>query len=503
MHRVRRVPGIAWLARASRRGVLRPIAPALLDDLLIMSGSLLAVGCWLALYRWYSIYDHYETPFFAFDKIPGHFASPILRYTLALFVVLILIYVSNYYLIKKTSTLSLRLKLAMILISIGSGLVNIFLYPVAAIDLFYYINELKIAYHYNQNPYLVTFVPSFASDPFARFGWPSHVPLAYGPAWLVLSWVPVAFAGFQSLLGILLAYKIFSFVAFLLCGVVIAMGHDDEKSRWLGTYAFLANPLVVFEAIGNAHNDILMTLFLLAAVVALERGSWATIPLATMAGLVKVFAAGLIPLFLLAMWTRKWKWATIIWSVVLALPLAAALVAPFWAEGRMVSGMVRAMSFANNLKTASLSSLAKAVLDQRQASPEAVSSMKLIFGVLFVAATLLIGWRVRRLERALACTLLLLFTLVGSIQPWYWIPVAALLAMDQDWLGFGYLAVASTLGIVIYLVDVWARFNSGLALLERHVLGALLLNLPLLAFVGLEIWHGPPIQPENKNGDLS
>lgn len=461
---------------------------ARLTDVLVISGSLLALGCWLVLLRWYSLLKYAATPAFSFDRIPGHFASRTLRYTALLLLALSLIYVANYWLIRRAAAVSRGIKLATVVMIVGSGMANILIYPVTAIDVFYYLAELKLAYRYHQNPYLAPFVPAFAADPFARFGWPLYVPLAYGPAWLLLS-SPAAFiGGFDNLLRLLIAYKVFSFLLLLLGGLIVYRYHDDERSRWSGVYALLANPLIVFEAVGNAHNDIMMAVFLLAAVLALKRQSWLVLPLLAVAALIKVFAAALIPVFLVALAVRKWPRPKILVSALLALAVVGIAVAPFWANGRMLAGMQRGMAFANSLATGSLWSFTKEYLRQRQASEAALSAARLALGGLFVIAVLLLMWKSKSPVRVMADVLLLLYTLVGSIQPWYWIPVIALLALELDWVGFGYLAVASTIALLIYLVDVWARFDAGLSFPQRHLLGTLLLNLPIVGLLALDLW---------------
>ncbi len=459
----------------------------LLRDSLHVSCSLLTLGCWLLLLNWYSLVDHYATPGFAFDKIPGHFQSTTLRYTALLLCTLMLLYGLNYWLIRSAPSVSKAIKLSTIVMIGGAGTINVLLYPITAIDVFYYLAELKLAYGYRQNPYLVSFVPSFAADPIARFGWPLHVPLAYGPAWLLIGRLPTALTGFDDLLGLLLGYKTFSFLLLLLGGLLVYHYHADERSRWLGAYAFLANPLVLFEAVGNAHNDLVMTVFLIAAMLAIKRRSVLALPLLALSALVKVFTLVTIPFFLLALWTRKWNWSKILCSALLALAAVVGVLAPFWANGKMLGGMLQGMAFANNLKTASVLSFTGTLLQQYGAPERVLSSVRWVFGGLFVVAAALIMWRSRNFERVPVYVLLLFYTLAGSIQPWYWIPVIALLALKHGRIGFAYLVLASALALLIPLVDVWARFNSGWTFPQRHLLGTLLLNVPALGLLWIEL----------------
>jgi hypothetical protein len=211
-----------------------------------------------------------------------------------------------------------------------------------------------------------------------------------------------------------------------------------------------------------------------------------------------VFALVLAPFFVLEIFMRKWRSTKLILSALLAFVVTFAVVSPFWANGRMLGGMLDGMTFASNLPTASILSFMGTYLRQRQASPETLSAVRFAIGCLFVIAALIVMWKVRDFERVLALQLLLCYTLVGSIQPWYLIPVIALLALKYDSIGFSYLCLASALGLLIYLIDVWARFGSGLQFAQRHLLGTLLLNIPILGFLGLELMSArrrgtPPI----------
>lgn len=68
--------------------------------------SVLVLAFWLALYRWYSLFVHHATPYFAFEKVPVRFDSPILRATLWLFLGLAFLYLAGYWLIRAAPVLS-------------------------------------------------------------------------------------------------------------------------------------------------------------------------------------------------------------------------------------------------------------------------------------------------------------------------------------------------------------------------------------------------------------
>ena len=456
-------------------------------EVVIIAAMLISAACWIVLARWYLLVEHISRRGFALDRLPGHFASPRLRHTLLLFAVLMSAYGLNLWLIKSLPVISRSIKAAVLGTALISGVANVLLYPVAAIDVFYYVLELKLAYHYQQNPYLVPFVPTFAADPAAPFGWPLHVPLAYGPAWLMLGRLPTLASRFDDLARLLLFYKGFSLVLVLLMAVVVFYVKQGEKHRWLGVYALLGNPFLMFEAVGNAHNDVVMTLFVLAAILALKRRSWLGGPLLALASLVKIFAVVLVPLFLLASWRDRWTLRSVLLAGAAAVVASGLVILPFWAGGGMIQGMLKGMEFANKLITASLTSFVRISLRDHQAPPETLETIRVAFAGLFAVAALLVAWLVRDVERAAVCVLLLLFTLVGSLQPWYWIPAVALLALHHDRRAAAYLFVASAIAFHIYFLDVWARFNSGMTFFERHLLGTMLLNVPILVFVASEL----------------
>ncbi|HSH78347.1 MAG TPA: hypothetical protein VLA19_07420, partial [Herpetosiphonaceae bacterium] len=184
---------------------------AVLHALLIACG-ILSVSAWLLLRRWYSLGTYYATPGFALDKIPGHFDAPLLRQTAVLFVVLTVVYGVGFWIIRTAPSISRAMKLVVAGQVLLSGLANILIYPVAAIDLFNYLAQFKLVFYYHRNPYVETFLPTFDADPLARLAWPLHTPPPYGPAWLLFGGLPAWLAGLGDLLPPLIAYKTWSFV---------------------------------------------------------------------------------------------------------------------------------------------------------------------------------------------------------------------------------------------------------------------------------------------------
>jgi hypothetical protein len=496
----------------------------------LLLGILVALSllCWIVLTYWYSLPAHHDRTHFAFEKIPGGFGSPVIRGTLLLFLTLATIYVLGYLVLIRQTTLSRWARLAVVLLVVGPGIITLFIYPVGALDAFNYMIELKLAYGYGANPYLVTFA-DYRSDPFALPAFLVDVPLFYGPVWLLAHGLPVAVVGFGSIVTLLGALKIFNLVLLLLTGLLIFRAQGQGQRGWIGAYLFLANPLVLFEGIGNAHNDILMTLLLVAALVALSDRSVTAPAWLALAALVKFFAVALAPIVLVAARRHGWGWRRLVFAGLLAALVVAGTVAPFWAGGEMIGGLRQGTEKSQRMNHVSILSLTQQAVRtrpistwvaplftlgsgcvpraratasspdtptpcrQRWVPPSTRKEMVTRAGaVVFVVLALAVAASVARgrpPEAAAVDTLMLFFLLLTNLYPWYLIPIVALLALRRDRLGLRYLFTATALGLAYYPVYVYARHGSGWDELTLHLVLALFLTVPMLGFLAAELWR--------------
>lgn len=456
--------------------------------LLLGALAVLAVGCWLMLLQWYALADHAANPRFDLGKAPGRSTATIVQTTLGLFLALSVVYPAGYLILRQAQSLSLAARLAVVALVAGPALLNVALYPVGALDVFNYLGWLKVTFHYHQNPYLVLFT-AIMSDPIGSYPFLPDVPLFYGPAWLLLSGVPTALVGFADPVRPLLALKVANLAFLLLTALALQRYYRDERRGWLAAYLFLANPLVLFEGVGNAHNDVLMTLPLVIALLALRRGSSLALPLLVLSALVKFFTAALAPLFLVAMLRERWGLRRILVSLGLALVLAVGLVAPFWAGGDLIAGLRRATVTSQEMNHVSLSSLARQYLQAHPEYHDLAVYVRLICAGIFGAALLPIlwaAWRGRDIEGA-ALDVLLLFTLLLTLlYPWYLVPLFALFALRHDRQHLFGLFAVTTLGLAYYPFFIWAWGESGLPAFALHRFLACFLTLPLGAFLAVQ-----------------
>lgn len=465
--------------------------------------AVVSIACWYFLYRWYGLFRNQDNTHFAFEKIPGGFDSPILRQTALIFLILGAAYTASIWILRSMPSMTLLVKSLVVVMIAGPAIANVVLYPVGALDVFNYMIELKLAFHYDQNPYLVTF-KDYRADSFALPAFLVDITLFYGPAWLLVSWVPTAVAGFHDVVQTLLALKIFNLVLLGLTALLIARYQRGPRWGWVAAAVFLANPLVLFEGVANAHNDVLLTTFLIGAMLALKRGSPLAGPLLALSALVKLYTVALVPLFVVVALRERWGWKRTGSTVLLTALTVMVVCAPYWGNGKLVDGLRSGLEQSQVMDHVSLFSLSQQYVQQREAegeedaefirsrpsaevlSEETRTNLRYGFTAAFILGAALIAasvWKGRSVEMGAAETLLILLLLLTNFYGWYLIPVFALFALRPDRLSSGYIAVATALGLVYYPMYVYAHFNSGWTRFQVHLFLALFLTLPMLVYL--------------------
>ncbi len=455
----------------------------------LVIGGALSLLCWLALWRLYPLSDLAQVGQFEFVNTPGHFASPRVRLTTLLFVLMWALYAAICFWLWRTSRAPVSRALPWVggVFVAGVGVSAAHLYPFGSIDVFYYMCELKLRFFYGANPYIVPFSPRYNADPFAAYSGFTHATCAYGPAWFWLSWPAIALAGFADLGATLLGYKLWSAFWVLVCGALILTGARKERP-WLSAGLFLGSPLVWFDAVGNGHNDIMMAAALLGAALLARspksRLAWLTLPLLAVAILSKPSAAPLAWVFLVWMRRTNWTPRALLISAFLALALAAVIVAPFWESGAF-AGWRDGVTVSVKPFTSSPLSLAREFLFNKKA-PDALQNLVRPIGLLLLLILALASpWIVRRFEHNLALVLGLTYLLAGSMFTWYLLPILALLCLQLDRRALVYVMAASLLGLLYSPLEMWADTDSPMAGHGIQVNGFLALTLaaPLLLWM--------------------
>ncbi|MFN8635630.1 MAG: glycosyltransferase 87 family protein [Chloroflexota bacterium] len=282
------------------------------------------------------------------------------------------------------------------------GILNVWIYPVAALDLYDYFMYGRIVLVYGGNPFFQP--PSAFPDPLVGYSpWPNERSV-YGPAWQLLSLLPTWVSGDDMLRG-LVSFKLLGLIAFVVCSLVLwrLLQRLDPARAASGTLLFAWNPLLQFELVGNGHNDVVMVLFVLLALWALiaERRLLA-LPLLALAVLTKLLAVALGPVFLCGLLRGRGalrdKLGYILASGGVGILLAVALYAPFW-------GGVDTLYFLSrgNWFTASIPTMLRELLRQRYPYEEAGRLAATLVGLGYAAFMLVrlgLLWREERQAQA-------------------------------------------------------------------------------------------------------
>lgn len=397
---------------------------------------------------------------------------------------------------------------------LGFGLLNLWIYPVAALDLYDYLMYGRIVLVYGGNPFLQP--PSAFPDPLVAYSpWPNERSV-YGPVWQLLSLLPTAVAGDDLLRG-LLAFKVVGLAAFVACSLLIwrLLGRLAPELAASGTLLFAWNPLLHFELVGNGHNDVVMVVFVLLAVWALvgERRVL-VLPLLALAVLTKLLAVALGPVVLYGLVRGRRplrdKLATVAIGGLAGLGLAIVLYAPFWAGLDTLYFLSR-----GNWFTASIPTMLRELLRQSLPFEEAGRLTATLVGVSYAAFTafrLWLLWREERLPDAddadwrpwlrAAFDLTFVYLAFATLwwQPWYLVWLVALAALLPDRVAHERVLLfcyGATFNYVVFKY-VWPVFQPMTYTTIMGISVIVIFGLPLLHLAWTVRWPGglgAPAQP--------
>ncbi|QBD81882.1 hypothetical protein EPA93_40270 [Ktedonosporobacter rubrisoli] len=249
---------------------------------------------------------------------------------------------------------------AIILATILLGTTCILMPVVLSPDILSYISYARMGVIYHLNP-LVAIPRDIQHDPIYPHLYWIDQPSAYGPTWALLScalqWLIELFFGPQNIGMMVLALRVLGLISHV-CAVLLVWaiaGHllrqqkipltpARERARTLATLAFAWNPLLLFEACVNAHNDTIVLLFVLLALWFLVRTTTirpaAYIPatiLLVLAACLKINVALFVPGLLVFIWAQTRQLRAAIITLVLYGGLIIAFYAPFWQGGAILN----------------------------------------------------------------------------------------------------------------------------------------------------------------------
>lgn len=228
------------------------------------------------------------------------------------------------------------------------------LFPVVTSpDLFSYIIYARMTTLYHLNP-LTTTPQAIPNDIVYNYLYWKDQPSAYGPTWMMLSgllqWGVAHVFGVQNIWAIVLSLRLLGLVTHLWSTWLIwsLSGHLQRLNgtnrphlRILATLAFAWNPLLLFEACVNAHNDTVMLLLLLLGLWVLIRSAsqrsyiWSAL-LFALATCLKANVALLLPGLLLFLWLQPRRIQVLCSFMFVYVGTVVVLYAPFWDSGAIL-----------------------------------------------------------------------------------------------------------------------------------------------------------------------
>jgi hypothetical protein len=408
-------------------------------------------------------------------------------------------------------------------------------------DIFSYVMYGHISAEYNLNPYI--YPPNyFPGNPLLNWIHPiwHDQPSVYGPLWTDLGWIMATLTaplsslvmtlGDGTTLNVGLMDQVFAYKLMMNAVQIINLAlvwwllgrifGTRPRARLTAFVVFAWNPLMLFDAAGNAHNDALMVTLLLLGVVPLvwhRRGeeisntAWSLGTLFVgLSALIK-YTTGLVGLFYIVPWGRRlatWP-ARLLWiggTGVLLGVVSFVLFIP-WLDQRAFDPMLVALSgkawmytnWAPDLAALTVDRvLDPSAADDPNALHESVRSAakvvtRLIFAA-YLAWELVRLWRIAGdrqrsvlepiLEASARTFAVLILVVLTWVLEWYWMwPLALVTLLGwQRMLTKVIVAYTLTSLPVFYVHHYWSTNMPGVLVLA-YALPPLL--LPLVDF----LWH--------------
>ncbi|HEV2581195.1 MAG TPA: hypothetical protein VGT44_10125 [Ktedonobacteraceae bacterium] len=194
------------------------------------------------------------------------------------------------------------------------GILYVLIPIVTSPDIYSYIAYARMGLVYNLNP-LTTLPTAINADAVYNYVLWVDQPSAYGPTWTIISslvqWA-VARLGLDGVLPMVLALRLLGLAAHLISVRLVwsisgklqqLLGHSapyPSRARVRATLAFAWNPLLLFEACVNAHNDAILLVFILLVIWILAQSKLA----ASLVGKESPRTVGFVS-------TRRWGWGGI------------------------------------------------------------------------------------------------------------------------------------------------------------------------------------------------
>ena len=366
------------------------------------------------------------------------------------------------------------------------------MYPVTAIDIFNYASQSRVWTDLGSNPNVVAPSVLPASD-WTRFSGEWVVrPSPYGPLWRWISSPATALSGDNLILAVILL-KISMLIA--LAGAAWLIGDIVERrggNRAFGIIATLWSPLLLWEGIGNGHNDMAMGAFLIAAIWFWQRGNQqGTVPMVVAAALVKYTVVLVAPVIALGSWLKEKqeeRGRTTLWWLI---DSALIVIIGFWPFYAIRPILDMAKSQANITLTSPLWLTQRQLADRWAADDVAGIFKPIALGLLAVVMIWQLWVVCRKPDRmigAVVATMTGYFLLTSwQFRGWYLIPVVLVAAASNDVRWISRLAIWGFCSLGAYWLYIWAVPKFHWTPDEAIQAGTVLTFVPIVTLVMLDL----------------
>lgn len=273
--------------------------------------------------------------FVSFMQVLGFFQR---SFSTKLYVLIVLVLFSyllyHLYLAAKGSLSTKYVFKIVIVLSVLSALA----YPFLSSDVFNYLFDAKIIIKYHLNPYTHRAM-DFPNDDWIRFMRWIHRYSPYGPMWLILSIPPALFSFGKFTLNLLL-FKILMAVFHILNTYLIylILRKINPSKVILGVTLYGLNPLFIIEGIVNAHNDVVITTFILLSIyLVINKNNIASFVSLIIGFLMKYFPILNLPWLILFVVKNKLSIKTFIFLNILTMILFTFIYSTFKISAPFVS----------------------------------------------------------------------------------------------------------------------------------------------------------------------
>lgn len=235
------------------------------------------------------------------------------------------------------------------------GVVCVFFPVVTSSDIFSYIAYARMEVIYHLNPLTTTPTAIHRDFIYPYLYWKDQ-PSAYGPTWAIITglaqWL-IGVTGSGGILRILFTLRLVGLASHVGSTMLVwsisgqlqrMMGVISPQKRMLAALAFAWNPLLLFEACVNGHNDTVLLFLILLTLWFLLRSPHLTLKSLLPAAIVFAFATCLkinivvfVPGLLLFLWMQRSRNVFHIFIVSVTYLCAVILLyAPFWQQGAVL-----------------------------------------------------------------------------------------------------------------------------------------------------------------------